>query len=302
MDNEENSNEKSVKVAYQNKDISSKFLASMHGDAFAKALGIDMPAVIRNEPTELPSIEVNTMMMDNLFLLEDGSYVIIDYESKYSEENKVKYLNYIARLVKLLYNQDKQIPVIHIIVIYTADITKDMTTPMVDIGGARVVLTEVFILDWNTEAILQKISNYVRTNQPLSEEEQIQLIMLPLSVKGKAEKLQIFRKCTDIIEDILDDTMRAHLYGGLVAFTDKIIEPKESEEIRRRLKMTKIEKIFYDEKMEALNRKTETIATNLLRDGLSPEMISRNTGLDLAVVEELSRNLNKEQSKEAMPV
>ena len=192
MDNEENSNEKSVKVAYQNKDISSKFLASMHGDAFAKALGIDMPAVIRNEPTELPSIEVNTMMMDNLFLLEDGSYVIIDYESKYSEENKVKYLNYIARLVKLLYNQDKQIPVIHIIVIYTADITKDMTTPMVDIGGARVVLTEVFIWDWNTEAILQKISNYVRTNQPLSEEEQIQLIMLPLSVKGKAENFKHF--------------------------------------------------------------------------------------------------------------
>ncbi len=66
--------------------------------------------------------------------------------------------------------------------------------------------------------------------------------------------------------------------------------------------MTKIEKIFYDEKMEALNKKTETIATNLLRDGLSPEMISRNTGLDIAVVEELSRNLNKEQSKEAMPV
>ena len=92
MDKEKTTKERVVDVTYQNKDISSKYMASMHGTTFAKVLGIDMSAVLRNEPTELPSIEVNNMMMDNLFLLEDESYAIIDYESKYSEENKVKYL------------------------------------------------------------------------------------------------------------------------------------------------------------------------------------------------------------------
>ena len=70
--------------------------------------------------------------------------------------------------------------------------------------------------------------------------------------------------------------------------------------------MTKIEKMFYDEKMEAVNKATNekayTIAINFLIDGLSPEMVSRNTGLDLAVVEELSKKISKERSQEPIPV
>ena len=43
--------------------------------------------------------------MDNLFMLEDDSFAIVDYESEYSEENKGKYLGYVARLAKRLYNE-----------------------------------------------------------------------------------------------------------------------------------------------------------------------------------------------------
>lgn len=98
-----------IKVAYQNKDISSKYLASIHGEALVRVLGLTMAPIKRNEPTELPAIEVNDMMMDNLFLLEDGLYIVIDYESSYGEENKIKYFGYIARLVKRLYNQDRKV-------------------------------------------------------------------------------------------------------------------------------------------------------------------------------------------------
>lgn len=104
--------------------------------------------------------------------------------------------------------------------------------------------------------------------------------------------------------------MIMRILTGMLAFCDKVIADGDVERIRKQLKMTKIEKMFYDEKMEAVNNATERTAhdtaeyieTNLLRDGLSPEMISRNIGLDIAVVEELLRNLIREQSKEAMPV
>ena len=68
-------------VAYQNKDITSKYFADEYKDTLFKAYGLDLPDIVRMEPTELPTVEVNDMAVDNLFLLEDGSYAIVDYES-----------------------------------------------------------------------------------------------------------------------------------------------------------------------------------------------------------------------------
>jgi len=53
--------------------------------------------------------------------------------------------------------------------------------------------------------------------------------------------------------------------------------------------MTKIEKMFYDEKIEAI----KTIASNLLKDGQSPESVSKNTGLDITVVMELAEKIKE---------
>ncbi len=48
-------------------------------------------------PTDLPKIAANKKSVDNLFLLEDGTYVIVDYESAYKKANKIKYLMSKAR-------------------------------------------------------------------------------------------------------------------------------------------------------------------------------------------------------------
>ncbi len=53
--------------------------------------------------------------------------------------------------------------------------------------------------------------------------------------------------------------------------------------------MTKIEKMFYDERIEAI----KTIGSNLLKDGQSPESVSKNTGLDITVVMELAEKIKE---------
>ena len=94
MDKDEKTKDGSVDVAYQNKDISSKYFVEEFKDTFFKVFGLDLPDIVREEPTELLAIEVNDRAMDKLYYLDDGSYAIIDFESVYSEENKVKYLGY----------------------------------------------------------------------------------------------------------------------------------------------------------------------------------------------------------------
>lgn len=286
---EENKTDSAIKIAYQNKDISSKYLASMHGEAFARVLGLQIAPLERNEPTELPAVEVNDMMMDNLFLLTDGSYVIIDYESEYREENKIKYLGYIARLMKRLYNQVKKVPALQVAVIYTADVEAGQTRDVLDWEYGKFVIKEAFLTSWDTERILKSLEDKAERKAAFTDEDQIRLIMVTLSAKGDSKKLDVIRRCIDIIEKLEDEKLQIYLYGGLIAFTDKVIKAKELEEIRRRMSMTKIEKMFYDEKIEAI----KNIAINFLKDGQSPESVSKNTGLDITVVMELAEKIKE---------
>ena len=82
-------------IAYQNKDVASKVMAEeFEGKSFA-VYGIDVPKIVKVEPTNLPAIEANELRMDNIFLLEDSTYAIVDYESEYRRENIFKYLGYV---------------------------------------------------------------------------------------------------------------------------------------------------------------------------------------------------------------
>lgn len=63
-----------------------------------------MPRIVDSRPTDLATVEANELRLDRLFKLEDESYLIVDYESDYSEKKKAKYLSYVARVARTLYN------------------------------------------------------------------------------------------------------------------------------------------------------------------------------------------------------
>lgn len=71
-------------IAYQNKDI--LFGQTYKEKSFA-AYGIDLPPIKELLPTSLPKISANEKDIDNLFLLEDGTYAIVDYESEFKKLN-----------------------------------------------------------------------------------------------------------------------------------------------------------------------------------------------------------------------
>ncbi len=79
-------------IAYQNKDITSKVLADNFKGKNLEAFGLHLPSVVDVRPTNLPTIQAMELHLDNIFILADGSWSIIDYESEYSEKSKVKYL------------------------------------------------------------------------------------------------------------------------------------------------------------------------------------------------------------------
>lgn len=89
-------------IAYQNKDILSKIFAESLKEKSFSVYGIDLPKIIEVLPTNLPGIQVNELRLDNLFLLEDNSIVLVDYESKFLNDDILGYLDYVCRILKRL--------------------------------------------------------------------------------------------------------------------------------------------------------------------------------------------------------
>lgn len=305
-------------IVWQNKDVSSKVLVeSLRGELFS-VFGLDLPALVDIQATNLPAIEANELRIDNLFLLEDDSYVLLDYESNYSEGNKCKYLGYIARVSKRLYNIHKNFKRIRLIIIYTADVERGNTNPVLEVGAFRLELTEVFLVDMDSDAIRESLEDKIRRGEPFDKEDIMKLVIYPLTLKGREAQKAATHKAIEISDAIKDVEKEWTVLKLLLAFTDKIISKEDRQYIREVITMSGVERMIEQEKRDAVKKavdeavseaearaeqeKADAVnevaaraekekaktAENFLKKGISVSDVAECTGLPLEKVQELA--------------
>lgn len=279
--------ENEVKVAYQNKDIVSKIFGEAMKEKSLKAYGLNVPKVVDVLPTNLPALELNELRIDNIFVLEDGSYAIIDYESKYRYRNKVKYLSYVLRILRRLIRDkvDLRKVKIRIIIIYTADVKRGKTEPVFQAGAIQLITEEAFLIEIDGEKEYQRLLKKVENGQLLDEEDMMKMIILPLAYQGIEKQREIAKKVVDLIKQIKEMQMQRFLFAGVLSFTDKVIDEEVAEEIRRRLDMTKVGRIIYEEKI-AYGKEVEETQIEKAVSGLTAYWKSK-TGSMLDAVEQV---------------
>ena len=79
-------------IAYQNKDIALKYFGDALKNKKLTVYGLPHIKIKDSRPTNLPAIEANELRIDNLFILEDDSYALIDYESTFGIQDIIKYV------------------------------------------------------------------------------------------------------------------------------------------------------------------------------------------------------------------
>ena len=144
-------------IVYQNKDIEFKLMSETYKEKSFEAYGLNLPKIKEVLPTNLPAVSANEMRIDNLFLLEDDTLAIVDYESEDKVSNRVKYINYIGRIMQRYDSQKKKIPKLRMIVIYTGDLenAKDnWEMPCLTLKMEQVVELAKQIEDENMQAFV----------------------------------------------------------------------------------------------------------------------------------------------------
>lgn len=239
-------------IAYQNKDILFKILGETYKEKSFAAYGINLPPIRELLPTNLPKISANEKDVDNLFLLEDGTYAIVDYEAEYKKLNKIKYLNYIARVMEKYYREDANFDLC-LIVIYTGDVKS--ATATFETKCLTLRTEQAFLSHIDGEAAYHAILQKIRSGKALDDNDLMKLIILPLTVSGSEGKQEMLEKVVELAEQIADTEQRIFALSGVIVASDKFINRDYLSQIRRRINMTQLGLLYEKEKIEYSNQK-----------------------------------------------
>lgn len=242
-------------IAYQNKDIMSKVFADKFADKSLKVYGLDIPKIKQVLPTNLPAVSANELRIDNLFLLEDGTIAIIDYESKYKKEDKIKYLNYITRVLERYKTEGKLDIKLRMIVIYTADVKQEEVQPEYNAGTLKFAITPAFLSQINSKEVMERLNNKVLNHETLTDEELMEFIILPLTYKGDDDKKKALESSIELAKQLDNEELSVFILTGILVFSDKVIDNETAKKVKEWIGMTKVAKLYEAEKARALAEK-----------------------------------------------
>jgi hypothetical protein len=273
-------------IAYRNKDILFKILSEHYPHISFKVYGLDLPAVKEVLPTELPDISASTRHADGVFLLEDDSLLIVEYESSSGVENLLKYGHYAFRTLERYWRTRKKIYKISIAVIYTGDI--ESAPVSLNAGGLRIDVKQIFLRNTNGDAVAEEVRTKLEAEQELSDNDILRLIIAPLA-KSKRSKQELLEECVSIAKEMKDENLQAFTVAGLLVASDKFVDREYSWMIRRWFSMTKFGQLVLEEinaaATETANAQKKEIAEKLFHKGMSLSDVAECTGLPIAEAE-----------------
>ena len=139
--------------------------------------------------------------------------------------------------------------------IYTADV--ESACDEYDLEGITVRVESVFLVNMGTDVIYEKLKGKIDRKEPLDMEDLMQLMILPLTVKGKEQKQEIIIQAVELAKEIEDRQQKLQVLAGILTFTDKIVDNDYRERVKEEWKMTQIGKMIFDDGFQVGEKRGE---------------------------------------------
>ena len=104
----------------------------------------------------------------------------------------------------------------------------------------------------------------------MTDEELMELMILPLTVKGKKEKQPVIISAVELAKRIADRKQALEALAGILTFSDKLIDEAYKKQIKEEMRMTQIGQMLIDEGME---KGIQALIEDNREDGVSDERI-----------------------------
>ena len=125
-------------------------------------------------------------------------------------------------------------------------------------GCMQLKVQQVFLSAFNGDTIYAELERKVRANEPLSDEDAMRFIILPLT--AKADKQKLIETTVSLVKEVSDEEKQGFIIAGILSATDKFIDKDYSNKLKGWLQMTKVARLYEEEKIEAINEKLSEAA------------------------------------------
>jgi len=276
-------------ITYSNKDVMFKVLSRNYENKSLEVYGLKVPRIKKLLPTNYPAVTTTEIHADNPFLLEDNSLLILEYESDSAQKNFLKYNKYVINALEFLDKEGVKVKNVIVAVIYTGDIKE--SAQEYNVGALRIQIEQVFLSKFDTNDLYNKIKVKIDAGKRLSDDDVMRLIVLPLTQPIKSQKQTLIEDTIELAKKVQDEQQQLFIMAGILTATNKFIDIDYSNQVKEWIKLTKVARLFEEEKIEAVNERDKNvrkqIAKNMIAIGDDISKIMQVTNLTRAEIDEV---------------
>lgn len=275
-------------------DIIQRLMATnMIGERPLIALTIDTAKVKEVLSTDLPAIQTKDDKADTLYLLEDGTYLHVEYQTTAKKDDVLRFAGYVMKLYNNL--KDKE-PLIKSVVVYAPHISPENVVDTVDMGVLRYQFQSVFLRELNLEERYQEVLKRIRKDPAirLSDEDKMVIIYKPLANSDLKDVENDSLRIVSDLQALESELERAKLGSSMFVLMKKYLSEQAEKLILEALYKMDIVKEWYEEKQKDNYR---DVLKTLFKTGASPEAIAimvERTHYTSEEVEEIRKEAERE--------
>ena len=260
-----------AKYSYiKHEDLIMKKAMDVFAEEGLKFFGIDKK-VKDSSSTEIVVLEAKNLHMDYTFLMEDNTYIHIEFQSTDKGKDDLRRFRAYESLLSFQTKKD-----VVTYVVYSNGIQNAMDTLKTGINEYNAKVISMY--DKDGDIIFNKVEEKLRDKEEITKQDLVALIFSPI-MGGKLTKLDKILKSIRLVKKI-DNEYRYDMESMLYAFADKFLDGKDLEKVKEEISMTKLgEMLVEDGIKKGEEKKAIEIAKTAIKEGMSDELIAKLTGL-----------------------
>lgn len=242
--------------------------------------------VVQPAETEIVVLEMQNLLMDYTFLMKDGSYLHLEFQSTDKGEKDLRRFRKYEALLSDQKGKD-----VYTYVVYTNDIREPQTCLKTGFSEYRV--KSVTLADWDSREVLADVKKSLAQNT-INEEQITALAFVPVMARSD-ERVEIISEAVKISHQVAEEQKKMDIQSILFAFANKFLNGSELDRIKEEIAMTQLGQMIYEDgvKKGKLEGKQEgkqegkLEAAKALLDILSDELIAKRLELTVEQVKKL---------------
>lgn len=231
--------------------------------------------------TELPTLEINDMIMDFTFLMEDDTYIHLEFQTTDKGKDDLRRFKYYETALE--WKTKKEVKTY---VIYTNGISNPRTSYNSGFNSFQVKAITMINLDG--DKILEDLITKTKSKITLSDLDLLNLIFVPVMGGNHPVSSKIITAFKILQSQNID---KENITAMLFAFANKFLNEKDLNKIREMIRMTKLGKMIYEDgKLKGVM----LVALNLLKENVDINIIHKSTGLSKEQIIKLKEQLDED--------